>query len=94
MNELEARVAVDAVVPGEVDVGELDLPVGEQLSVHRAAVDPVRVEPHHVRSAWQPDQGFAAGLDQAPGSGHGYQVAPGVQGVAVSRKVIMIQTDN
>ena len=60
-----------------------DLPVGKHVRIRRGPVDPVRVEPDHLFSARKSDQGLASRLDQAPGSGHGDQVAPRVELISI-----------
>ena len=67
----------------EVGVGGSHLPVGKHVRVGRGAVDPVGVEPYHLFSTGQPDQGLAARFDQTPRPGHGYQVSPRVQLVSI-----------
>ena len=52
-----------------------------------AAVYFVRVEGDCIRSCRNPNEPVASRLNQAPGSGHGNKVAPGIQHVAIPVKI-------
>ena len=60
------------------------LPIGEEMRVHERSVDATPVEEDGVGASWHPDQGPGALGEEAPRAAHGDQVAPRVEGVAVS----------
>ena len=86
VNGLVAPPAPGSVVHGEVGVGVDLLPVRKELSVGQGAVDLVRVEADAIRTCRDAHNPEARGLDEAPRSGHGNQVTPRVEHIAVSKE--------
>ena len=88
MQWLIAIIAIFAVfvhVSLRVDL----LPVGEEMRVENGPVDLVAVEGDCVdRAGRDPNYGLSAGAHCAPCAGHSYEVAPRVQGVAISENVL------
>ena len=63
--------------------GENLLPIGKELGVHDWAVHLVTIELDPIRAGRDSNQGLGARLQDAPGTGHGNQIPPWVQGVAI-----------
>ena len=86
MQSLVAPGATVVVVPAEVGVRIDLLIVGEQLGVGLGSINPMSIVFNDVRARRYANNGPAAWLEETPGSGHGDQVAPWIELVAIPKK--------
>jgi hypothetical protein len=59
------------------------IPISKCMSIGNRSIQFVRIENDCVRARWDTYKGTAARLNHAPGSGHGYEITPGIEHISI-----------